>query len=56
MSKGTYDESCSTCRFYISQKCKRFPPNLPDNLGGISTQPGVNWDDYCGEWKEKDGK
>ena len=62
-------ENCSSCKFYVSQRCKKRCPSIVtytestnDGYGSddyITTWektewPAVSWDDWCGEYEQKE--
>ena len=54
------EETCVTCKYYNSddETCRRYPPTLrPKNPAGarfVTDYPEVNWDDFCGDYEEKE--
>lgn len=55
-------ENCGNCRFWISQDCRRYPPQMTmwatDNQHPLTyvaapTWPQTSRDDWCGEWKDR---
>ena len=63
------EKICENCRYWDSERCKRFPPQftggreivmgMDDNYRDITENqvtwafPEVSKDDWCGEWKPK---
>lgn len=43
------DSTCKTCHFYEDNHCRRYPPQLTDNIH--TKLPIVGQQDWCGEWK-----
>ena len=41
-------ETCSSCKYEVSNFCQRFPPTLV--APNVQMWPVVDSDDWCGEW------
>jgi len=49
-------ETCSTCKFYFPDGCRRYPPQVVAYVEGraYSESPTVDPDWWCGEYQSKD--
>jgi hypothetical protein len=60
MSKDIKDmrARCENCKFEVKLHCRRNPPIAHHNeayVGDfVSVWPDVAFDDWCGEWKQKE--
>lgn len=45
--------TCETCQFRSVQECRRFPPVIVESRSSRREWPHVEWNDWCGEYKEK---
>lgn len=50
------DQKCETCCYFVSGKCRRYPPKLITTYGGFNNyeNPVVEATNWCGEYRKKD--
>jgi len=67
--ENTAARSCDACRYWWQEKvrrtaagwgqCRRMPPSLPsdreDKLKLVGIWPETEANDWCGEWRARDG-
>lgn len=46
-------QRCSSCKFYVREQCRRYPPVVFGYAKNAQKWPDVEDNDWCGEWSQR---